>query len=320
LIIAGLTVLLSSLYLGYRISVSEKRLFSIGLIALFAGLFFESLKISGNWKSVLGIFTLSYLCSFISFLPGKHEYHYNFENHLEMWPYFIIVMFAGFFGFFYKEKVTTKLTEGITLLLSVSFLYWIIDYGFISYHNVFSFLLMGVGFLFTFFSIINAVTHLNLSSTNRLFLSIWSSIMTLVFAVDNIIRVLSNSGIENSGYLSNGLYIGIQYFLLGISAIYIIQNCMLLVAFLPRRNSNYKKELKENKKEHIKRYSHEQADIKHSIFCIVFTGLIYWLNYEYQTFPRNTMIWLVLFSFPLVLNSTKILNGLKNKFTQKFSS
>lgn len=67
----------------------------------------------------------------------------------------------------------------------------------------------------------------------------------LAFATDNIIRVSSNPDIESS-YLSDGLYISLQYFLLGVSVLYIMQNYMLLAAFLPSKNGNYKRDLKEN--------------------------------------------------------------------------
>lgn len=228
-----------------------------------------------------------------------------------MWPYFFIFIFALFFGIAYKDRVTAKLTEGITLLLSISLIYWAVDYGFTNYHNWFSISLMAIGLLLTTFSIVNALTHIHLSRTTRLTLSIWSTIIMFTFAIDNIIRVFSNPDIE-SVYLSDGIYIGLQYFLLGVSAVYIMQNFMLLAAFLPSKNGNYKRDLKENKKDHVNRYSDEQASVGQSLFCILFTVAIYWLNHKFQILPRHTMIWLVLFTFPFILHLTTLLNGRKN--------
>lgn len=288
-------------------------------MALFAGLLFESIRISGSWKTVAGIFAGTYISSLVSFLPGKHERVYSFENHIEMWPYFFIFIFALFFGAVYKEKVTAKLTEGITLLLSISLIYWAVDYGFTNYHSWFSVSLMIIGLLLSIFSIFNALTHLHLSRANRLTLSIWSTIIMFAFAIDNIIRVFSNSDIESS-YLSDGLYIGIQYFLLGVSAVYIMQNYMLLAAFLPSKNGNYRKDLKENTKDHIDKYSDEQVNIGQSLFCIIFTLTVYGLNHMYQVLPRHTMIWLVLLTFPLILHLITLLNGHKtptNKVSPK---
>lgn len=311
LIIAGVLGLAFTIYIGYRASISDRKIFSISLIALFAGLLFESIKVSGSWKTVAGIFVGTYLVSLLSFLPGKGERIYNFENHIEIWPYWFILIFALSFVIAYKDKVTTKLTEGLTLLLSISLIYWVIDYGFTNYHNWFSISLMTIGLLLSIFSIVNALTHLNLSRSNRLTLSIWSSIIMFAFAMDNIIQVYSKGDIESS-YLSDGLYISIQYFLMGVSAVYIMQNYLLLAAFLPSKNSNYKDDLKENKKDHIDRYSDEQINIGQSLFCIFFTGTVYWLNYKFHLLPRHTMIWLVFLTFPFLVQLNTVFNRRNN--------
>ena len=310
-IIAGIIGLALTIYIGYRASISDRKLFSASLIALFAGLIFESIRVSDSWKIVAGIFAGTYLFSLISFLPGKREHVYNFENHIQNWPYFFIFIFALFFGIAHKDKVTAKLTEGITLLLSISLIYWAVDYGFTNYHNWFSISLMTIGLFLSIFSIVNALTHINLSRTNRLTLSIWSTIILFAFAIDNIFRVFRNPDIE-SLYFSDGLYISLQYFLLGVSAVYIMQNYLLLVAFLPSKNGNYKQDLKENKRDHIERFSDEQVNIGQSLFCIVFTVTVYWLNHKFQILPRHTMIWLVFVTFPYILQLLPFLNRKKN--------
>ena len=311
MIIAAVLGFAFTVYIGYRASISERKLFSIDLIALIAGLLFESIRVSGKWKTVLGVFAGTYLFSLSAFLPGKSGRVYNFENHIELWPYFFISIFALFFGSMYKDKVTAKLTEGITLLLSISLIYWAVDYGFINSRSWFSMTLIAVGLLLSIFSIINALTTIHLSRTNRLTLSIWSTVIMFAFAIDNIIRVFSNPDIESS-YLSDGLYISIQYFLLGVSAVYVTQNCMLLAAFLPSRNGNYKSDLKENKKDHIDRYSDEQANIGHSLFCILFTATVYSLNHRFQILPRHTMIWLVFLTFPFISRLMILITGQKD--------
>jgi hypothetical protein len=307
----GLIGVALTTYIAYRSSLSDRTLFSISLLALFAGLLFESFRVSNNWKTVVAIFVGSYFFSLLSFLPGKREQHYNFENHIQIWPYFLLFFFALAFTIFHKDRVTGKLTEGITLLLSLSFIYWTIDYGFTNYNNWFAITLLSIASIFTAFSILNALTNLHLSKSVRLTLSIWSTIILFAFAIDNIIRVFSNPDIESS-YLSDGIYIGLQYFLLGVSAVYIMQNYMLLAAFLPSKNSNYRNDLRENKKDHINRYSDQQVSIGHSLLCIMYGGTIYWLNYTYQVLPRHTMIWLVIMTFPLMLFIASLVNGKKN--------
>jgi hypothetical protein len=132
------------------------------------------------------------------------------------------------------------------------------------------------------------------------------------FAIDNIISVFNNQDIESSKYLSQALYVGLQYFFLGISAVYIMQNYLLLAAFLPSKNGNYKNDLKENIKDHIDRYSDKQVYIGYSLFCILYAGSIFCLNHTYQVLPRNTMIWFVFLTFPLILQLIDFINGRKN--------
>ena len=91
LILIGLTV-----YIGFRFHNSHRRLIPISVLALIAGVIFEGRKLSDNWKIVslkaLGAFVLS----FFAFLPGKNEGNYNFENHIELWPYVFIIIFFLF--------------------------------------------------------------------------------------------------------------------------------------------------------------------------------------------------------------------------------
>ena len=295
---------------------SGRRLIPISVLAIIAGVLFESKRLSGKWMTVLLMGLGSFIFSFCAFLPGKREHIYNFENHIAMWPYGFIFSFAIFSIAFHKDKVIPKLTEGITLLQSIAVFYWVIDYSFIDTDSLFLKSLMVVGLLFSMYSVFHAFTHAILSRTSRLTLSIWSSIIMLLFASDNIYRVYQNEQIENTADLTHGLYIGLQYFLLGISAIYIIQNFIMLTGFLPSKgtffNAQYYRELKELKSDHIKRYSDRQVSILHSFFCVLLTGTIFFLNYHYQLLPRHVTIWTVFVIFPFILIIYDYATGKKN--------
>lgn len=299
--VIAIAALAFTVYIAYRTSISEKKLFSVSLLAMFGGLLLESFRVSNKWKNVIYIFIGSYSLSMLNFLPGKREHNYSFENHIESWPYTFFFIFAIAFTLSYKGKVTAKLTEGITLLQSISLIYWAIDYGFTNYHNWLAILVFIITLAFTAFAILNALTTLQLTNTTRLILSIWSTTIMVAFALDNIIRVFNNENIETTEYLSGGLYIGIQYFFLGVSTIYILQNLILLVQFLPSSNGNYLLDLKENKTSHINRFSEHQVSIKKSCICILFSTISYTINYSYQILPRHTMIWLVFLTFPILL-------------------
>lgn len=315
-IILGIAAIALTIYFGYRASLSERKLFSVSLIALFGGLLYEIFRVSKSWENIVPVFLGSYFFSLIAFSPGKREYVYILENHIQNWPYVFIFFFAIMYAGFYKDTLTVRLTEGMTLLLSISLIYWFIDYGFSNFYNWFVITLMSLAFLLSTFSIINAFTTIKLTKSNRLTLSIWSSIVMFAFAIDNVIRVFNNQDIETTKYLSQQIYIGLQYFLLGVSAIYIVRNYVLLEAFIPNRNGDYINDVKENIKDHIERYSDMQVNFWDSMFCVLYAGTIYVLNYNYHILPRHTMIWLVFVTFPLILELKSLIHrGKKPQLT-----
>jgi hypothetical protein len=204
-----------------------------------------------------------------------------------------------------EDRVTPQLTEGITLLQSMAVVYWVIDFGLLSTDSVRLRILMLVGLMFSLYSLFHALTHAVLSRAARLTLSIWSSVIMLLFAVDNIYAVHQNKQIEQVADLSQGLHIGLEFFLLGVSAIYVVQNALMLFRFLPASgkffNKEYLAELQQLKEAHVKRYSEQQVHALDSLFCVVVSGTAFALNYYYRILPKNLAIWTVFVSFPLIL-------------------
>lgn len=303
--IGGLSVIFL-LYIFYRMYVTDRNLIPISIFALIAGAIFEAKFIIKKWGEVLGIALLSFFLSFLSFLPGKRERHYDFENHIEIWPFCFLVFFLIFIIAFNKDKVIPKLTEGITLLQSIAVIYWLLDFGFLENHNLFLLFIFSIALFFSTFSLFHSFTHTELTKTNRLILSIWSTIIFVLFAVENIIRTFQNGQIENSENLTSGVYMSVQYFLLGVSAVYIVQNFTMLVAFLPGKgtffNKEYYKDIKKLKSDHVNRYSLQQVHILNSLFCVIFTSGLFYINYKYKIVPKHIAIWLVFVTFPLISN------------------
>lgn len=282
-----------------------KKLIPISVIAIICGVIYESKRLHQSWSSVLKTAFYTFLFSFISFIPGKREHTYNFENHIELWPYFFILIFAIWSISVNKEKVIPKLTEGITLLQSITAVYWVVDSGLLYTENTIFRILLIIGLIFSLISFIHAFSYIKLSKTSRLTLSIWSSIVMLLFASDNIYSVYQNEQIENTADITSGLYIGLQFFLLGVTCIYVIQNFIMLIGFLPAKdtffNAQYFRELHELKSDHIKRYSENQVLIFNSILCLIFASSLFFLNYKFQLLPTHLAIWLVFLIFPYFL-------------------
>ncbi|MFT5480669.1 MAG: hypothetical protein ACI9NN_001637 [Bacteroidia bacterium] len=284
------------------------------MLALIGGLLFESLRISRNWKDVGIAFTAAYVMSLMAFIPEGRGHIYNFEENIESWPYWFLITFTLFMAIWQEQKVTAKLTEGITLLLSLSILYWILDYGYDNVSNRFAHALLILALALAIFSIVHALTYLKLSNAARLTLSIWSSLIMMVLAVDNIYRVFQNE-IEEGG--SQGLYLGLQYFLVGVSAIYVMQNYILLASLLPQNGEHYRASLKEGSKKHLVRYAEMQVHRSHTLLCLAYALVLYGINYFYKLLPRHTMIWLVILSFPLILKLYGLLHQKSTSFNKE---
>lgn len=305
LIFLALIIIGISAYAFFRIYSSERKLIPISVVAIIAGVMFEGRRLSEKWSTFLWTTLGAFVFSFLCFLPDKRETNYNLENHLEIWPYWYAIIFAIFSICANYDKVIPRLTEGITLLQSIAIIYWVIDYGFLSTGSVILQSLMVIGLLYSIFALLHAFTYSNLSRTNRLALSIWSSLIMLLFALDNIYRVYQNEEIEYAINNTNAFYIGLQFFLLGASSIYIIQNALMIFGFLPGKgsffNSAYFREINQLKEDHVQRYSDDQVYIGHSIICLIFAVTVFGLNYYYQILPRHIAIWFVFITFPLLL-------------------
>lgn len=311
LIIIGIIILSFFGYIIFRTYQSENNLLSIMTIPLILGIVFENRRLSSDWKAILIKITISLALSIFAFIPGKRERNYSLENHIEMWPYFFIFFFVIASVIYHEKKIIPKLTEGITLLQSISIIYWITDIGFLNFKNVFAYILMFIGLIFCLVSFLHAFTYIKLTRNSRLFLSIWSSIIMIIFAIDHIYRVFNFDYFVDYQFLNEGLNF-LQYFLLGVSLIYIFQNAIMLLEYFPSKSRAYNKEhmndIRKMNKTHIDRYSQNQIKISDSFLALFFTSGIYYWNYKYQIMPRHTLIWLLFWIFPFVVWYREMIN------------
>lgn len=306
LIVAGLVVLIFVFFIASRMESTDHRLIPLSVVALLAGVFFEAKRLYEHWNTFLWVTLGSVFLSLSVFFPGKHEQVYDFEGHVQLWPYFFLFCFIIITIAFNKDKTIAQLTEGTTLLQSIAVVYWVIDLHLYETNSAFIKVPMGIGFLFAAFSLFNALTPFVLSRTTRLTLSIWSCIIMVLFASDNIYRTYQNQEIEVVDNLPIAILIGLQFFLLGVSSIYMAQNVFMLIGFLPGKgtffNARYFRELKELKDDHVKRYSDKQVSLFDSLFCLATAGGMFYLNYQFQFIPRNLAIWTVFVIFPILVS------------------
>lgn len=310
-------------YDTYIKATSGSHLISINVIALMAGVVFESKRITNKWIIVVAIGILSFFIAFafLNFINNADTHNRQgftvvFNYSIQIWPPIFLVLYFIFSLVFYKYRIIPKLTEGITLLQSIAVIYWVIDYGFITSTSLFMQTFLVIGLLFSLYSIFHAFTNTHLSNTHKLILSIWSSIIMLLFALDNLHVVDHPELVENTDNALKILYLGLQYFLLGISSIYMIQNFIMLFRFLPRPgkffNTKYFNNVRRLKDDHVYRYSDEQVSPLHSLICILFIGSVFFLNYYYQIVPKQFIIWMAFVTFPFIITFYNYLLGKKN--------
>jgi hypothetical protein len=305
-VILGLVISILTIYIISRISSSNKTLIHLSILPLIAGLISEYKRISQKWSTVLWTTLAAFVFSFSAFMPGKGDHPYILEEHIQTWPFAFLGIFILIAIVLHEKELRQNLTEGITLLQSIAIIYWSIDLDLWETKSIITRIVIGTSLLFAIFSFFNAFTNFILSRTTRLTLSIWSCFIMILFSVDNIYQVYSAGEIETSNTFFTGSFIAIQYFLLGVSSIYMANNVYMLMNFLPGKgtffNAQYFQELKELKSEHIERFSTQQVTIFESFLCLLITGAIFGLNYYYNFVPRNFIIWLTFALFPFALH------------------
>ena len=310
LILLGLFVfglLFATGYLLSKASNADRKIFQLNFIALLVGLTFEYKRIVEKWTTVLWTAFAAFLFSFFAFKRDKGETVYILVDHLENWPYFFLGFFVFFATIVYFGEGTKKITEGITLLITVSINYWILSNGYWHSEYVAIKVLIILNFLFTGFSIFNSLSYKTLGKGTRLLLSIWTAIITLVLSFDNILKLYKIRDIEHLPNFSSSIIAFLQFFFLGISSIYIAQNIAFIGAYLPGKG--FIQNVRDINQEHLKRYSDEQVYIADSIIVIIITLTGYTFNYFFNFLPVNFMIWLNITLTPVLLFLTHRILG-----------
>lgn len=305
LVIIGFII--ATVYLIQKANVSDRKILQLNFIALLLGLVFEYRRISEKWATVLWTALGAYVLSFFAFAKGKTQRVYIFEDHLEMWPYYFLGAFVLIAMAVQYTSVTKKLTEGITLLLTIAINYWIIANGYWDTSSIFVKFLIAINALLSIFAFYNAFSYSKLSNGVRLTLSLWSSVIALVLAVDNFLKLYKYRDIEHLPTFSDSALVFLQFFLLGISSIYITQNLTMVLAYLPGKK--YLETVREMNDVHLKRFSNEQVYIVDAIIVLIISLTAFVLNYSFEFLPTNFMIWTTITLTPLLLFLTHKLLG-----------
>lgn len=295
----------ATIYLGYRIVVSDSRIFTIRIFAIAAGLVVESLRIQTKPRTVFYSLIGAYFLSYLSILPGKHERHYSFVEHLHFMPYVFVVIFAIIIFITNYEKIRLQLNEGIVLILHCAFLYYCFENGAITFSNFWGSVFTIFLGLATLIILLHAFTKIQLTDGFRLILSLWSSIILMIMSISNVYHIVKSGEIEHILNFNEKLLVGLNNFLLGITAIYILENISMLYRFIPEKGSvrsgMYKYDLQRSKDVHINRFSIRQLSPFLALIIIFLTGSWFVANHINHYLPTNLAIWSLLVLLPVIL-------------------
>ena len=284
-----LAIVLLSCYLLYKVYINDKEILHLYFLPLILGLTVEYWRVSKRIQIVLLTALGAFGLSLFNFLPSKYEHGYSFENNLEFWPFAFLGTYVFIAMIIQFTKVTKRLTEGITLLLTLSINYWVLSNDYWNSEYLIIKILIVLNGLFSIYSIFHSISYRRHSKASVFILSVWSSIITLILSFDNILKVYHNRDIEQMASLSESTFAFLQFFFLGISSIYIAQNIIMVGAFLPGKH--YLETVREIAEIHIERYSDEQVYLFDAVLVLIISLVAFAVNYRFQYMPTNFMIW-----------------------------
>lgn len=299
--------------------ISGIQLIPLSITGVIAGMIVESARLTDKWIDILLTVVGGLVLSFLFALPGKS---YNFAEHIKSWPYVFIFCFSIIALLFHGKLLIPKLTEGITLTQSIAIIYWLVDKDLFSSESKTLKVFMIIGIGFSIYSFIHALSYIRLSPNSRFILSLWSSVIMLLFGIDNLYGIYQSDSIEHLTDTWEKIYEWFSYFFLGISSVYMIKNLLLLSGFLPEKgkffNRAYFRSIRKLKIQHISRYSENQVKLRHSIICIVLSASFFSVNYYYQFLPSHTAIWILFFLVPFVIELSEKMEPKENNERQDF--
>lgn len=281
---------------------SSRLLLPASLLALFCGLFAQYRRITRRWTTVFWTALIALGLSYLAFLPGKRERFYDVDAHIQLWPY----AFCGFFLLIaiieHKKLVTPRLHEGMTLLQTLALTYWTLEAVGLQAIGPWITAFLVILVLFGLYVVAHAFLPITLSHGHRLALSLWSSAIMFFLAVDSIRNVYGLGYIEES---SDGYAIALiisNHFLLGVSSLFMAQNTMMLLGFLPGKgrffNAAYHRETRELIADHIDRYAEHQVPFGLALFSAVYAVGLFALNHHFGFVRSSFAIWTVFVTFP----------------------
>ena len=271
-------------------------------LCAFAGFVVELKKKSTRWREILfGMLAAICMILFggtlvlvVDWFKGKDNAVNIIEQSIYALPFGTFAINLFFFSIFHEVRIMKLLGEGITFFYSVCFGYWLYSMGiFDGSLNILKWIVAALYGVLMLFSLRQVLSYRALSDGVRLALSIYNTIILLIFSIHYLINLGRN--FNNTPQLVQCL----QFFLLGISSMYIVQNASMLLAYLPNKHHFYGKshraDIRSQNQQHILRFSPEQVSRIDALIIAAIGLTLIILNELFVSAPVLMTIWLMIF-------------------------
>ncbi len=277
----------------------------IEMTVFLLGCFWELYRLLGDSKRVLRIIGVSLLFSFLAFLPGKRESTYSFAAHVSMWPFYFAISFFIVVLVQHQKLYTARLGEADTLLHTYSLWYLVISY----FEEKALLLVGGLIAVPSLFALTHAFSSIPLSNGHRLWLSLWSCFVMVVFGSLYFTGMFGLSSIESSLEVGDAV-IGaesiFQWFLFGLAGAYIAQNVVMLFGYLPGKhqffNAEYFRTIRALSALHTARFLSTQIERRAAFLATILCGVLFGANYFSGFAQPSLVIWLSFAFLPAILS------------------
>lgn len=304
---------IASFSIFYNIHISVV----IAFIGVLIGLLLEYSTLCDDYYEFCKTLCISSLFSYLCFLPGKSEHTYSLIFHIYLWPFMFLIVFIIMIIAIHDRETIIPLNEGITFIYTVLLYYWLycstINWEIDAKIPLFIAILIP-----SVFSLINVFTYITLSNMIRFFLSLWNTIIIIIFSSSFLFSLIIQTFQHNGIYGTNYINLFYQYILLGLSGIYLVNNLFLIIGFLPNKsntmNGEYINAIKKVYSDHLFRYSCSQVNIKIALIITFMSIILLYVLAAFKFTNYNFVIWTIILTYSIVKKFIDIDRLITNRF------
>ncbi|MGB3799391.1 MAG: hypothetical protein WA952_06215 [Lewinella sp.] len=272
------------------------------VLALISGLILESYLIVGKWRYVGWTVIPVTMTGLLIAQPIEYN-PYRSPSYLLNFAGYFVYVYCLVFVTFNQKRITPNRSTGQAWLLSLSFVYWAFElFRSGGPWPVWMIPVVVLAAIPVVISGFHALSGIPLSKFVRTWLSVWCVAINLMLGIDYGLSVFFPSlewGMPGSYSFEVTL---LSYFLLGMSIIYIGNNMLQILEILPLHADMSKAEKRQIRRRHMLRFSSMKVPFWQSAGCLVYALVLFVSNYVFGVLPRITMIWLVIVTFPPLID------------------